>query len=296
MATFTNNLPDLVTDGLRQVTFNRLSRFPEQFSTYYNINSSSKNDETDTYIGTFGLVAERFEGDPVSYDDPPQGFDVTYTHREFAKGFRVGRILMEDDQYSIINKMPTGLASSLKETIETDGANVLNNGFAGGFVGGDGVQLFSTAHPLPGGGTQSNRPAVNSDLSQTSLEQADIDIAEWLDDRGKKVNLTPVSLIIPKQLDWTARRILGSDKDPDTANNTMNPAFNWIRPNMVNYLTDPDAWFIQCDMHDVNWFWRRLPDFDRDNDFDTDNLKFKLTARWSNGFSDWYGMYGSPGA
>tara|TARA_Y100000310_G_scaffold157246_1_gene156620 strand:- start:3978 stop:4874 length:897 start_codon:yes stop_codon:yes gene_type:complete len=298
MATLTKNHPDLLTDGFRKILFDEFGRYEDQYTQVFNIESSTKPDENDTLVGTLGLIPERNEGAAVVYDDPPAGFDSTYTHREFALGFQVTRIMLEDDQFRVMRRMPAQLGISLRQTIETDGANVLNNGFGTSdkFSSADGKALFADDHPLEGGGTEQNTLTSAADLSATSLEQALIDIAETTDDRGKKIALRPQKIVIPVNLQWTARKLLGSSLDPDSANNAINPASGILPFTVNNFLTDTDAWFIQCDRHQMNFFWRRRPDFDRDNDFETDNLRFKVTSRWSRGFSHWAGMYGSPGA
>jgi phage major head subunit gpT-like protein len=295
MATFTTSLPDLLVDGFRKVFFDDFNRYEDEYTKLFHIESSSKPNEDDTRIGTLGLFPTRTEGSTVTYDDPPQGFDVTYTHLEYAMGFQVTRIMVEDDQYRVMNRMPSQLGISLRQTIETDGANLLNNGFNSSFTGGDGIELFSTVHVLPGGGTEQNEPTNAADLDATSIEQAMIDIAATVDDRGKKVVLRPVELTVPKENEWNARKLFGSAQDPDSANNTINPAMGLLPINVNHFLTDPDAWFIRCEPFFSYWFWRRNPEFGRDNDFETDNMRFKGTARWSNGFSDWYGWYASPG-
>jgi len=295
MATLTTSTPDLLEDGFRKVFHNSFGRYEDEFTKIYNFDTSSKPNEDDTRIGTLGLVPTRTEGAPVTYDDPPQGFDVTYTHLEYALGFQVTRIMLEDDQYRVMNRMPAQLGVSLRQTIETDGANTLNNGFTAAFAGGDGVELFSLVHPLPGGGTEQNEPTNAADLDQTSIEQAMIDIAAWVDDRGKKVVFRPRNIFVAPDNHWNARKLFETPLDPDSANNTINPAMGMLNVEVNHFLTDPDAWYIQCDEHFAWWFWRRKPEFGRDNDFETDNLRFKTTSRWSNGFSDWYGWYASPG-
>jgi len=197
MATLTTSTPDLLEDGFRKVFFDELGRYEGEFDKLFHIETSSKPNENDTMIGSLGLVPTRTEGTSLTYDDPPQGFDVQYDHLEYAMGFQVTRILIEDDQYRVMNRMPEQLGISLRQTIETDGANLLNNGFNVSFPGGDGVALFNTAHPLPGGGTEQNTLTTAADFAQPSLEQALIDIAQTVDDRGKKVALVPRNLFHP---------------------------------------------------------------------------------------------------
>lgn len=291
------NFGPLLAPGLREIFFDKFDSYPTQYTELFNVETSTRKYEDDYGVSGFGLVPEKPEGVGIFYDDPIPGYSKRYTHSTFALGFRVTRELYEDDLYGIIRKMPKGLGKSMRLTVEIDGANVLNNGFtAGATAGPDGVALFSATHPLTGGGTSSNTLAVAADLTETSLEQAIIDIAATTDDRGLLQMIKGKKLVVSPSMAWTAARLLKSTLTPATPNNAINPA-EGIMPFIVNnYLTDTDAWFIYGDEHQVNWFWRRKPDFEQGNDFDTEDAKYKATARWSNGFSDWRGVYASPGA
>ena len=188
----------------------------------------------------------------------------------------------------------------MRQTKEIIGANIYNRATSGSFLGGDGVALLSTAHPNVSGGTFSNRIAVDADLSEAALEQATIDIAGFRDDRGLLIAAKPQKLVIPYQLQFEAQRILNADGRVGTDLNDPNAIkqmgmFNNIVVN--HYLTDPDAWFILTDVADgLKYFERRGDAFEMDNDFDTENAKFKATARYSFGWSDPRAIYGSPGA
>ena len=176
-------------------------------------------------------------------------------------------------------------------------ANVYNRAFNSSYTGGDAKELCATDHPLTGGGTEQNKLTNAADFNATSLEQALIDIQATVDDRSLVLALRPLKLLVSPSGEWGAKKILKSAQEPGTANNDINPAQGVLPGGVVvnHYLTDTDAWFILCDDHEVNAFIRRATDFDRDNDFDTEDAKFKTTARWSNGFSEWRGIYGSPG-
>lgn len=290
------NFGPLLAPGLREIFFGKFDSYPTQYADLFNVETSTRKYEDDYGLSGFGLVPEKPEGVGIIYDDPIPGYSKRYTHTTFALGFRVTRELYEDDMYGIIRKMPKGLGKSMRLTVEIDGANVLNRGFNSSYLGPDGVVLFSASHPLTGGGLSSNTLAVPADLSETSLEQAMIDIAATTDDRGLLQMIRGAKLVVGPAMAWTASRLLESTLQPGTNNNAINPA-KGIMPYVVNnYLTDPDAWFIYGDEHQVNWFWRRKPDFEQGNDFDTEDAKYKATARWSNGWSDWRGVYGSPGA
>jgi phage major head subunit gpT-like protein len=291
------NFGPLLAPGLRSVFFDQYDSYPTEYTEIFNVHTSTRKYEDDYSVSGFGLVPQKDESVGIIYDDPVPGYSKRYTHTTFGLGFRVSRELYEDDMYGIIRRMPKALGKSMRLTVEIDAANVLNNGFtASTYAGPDGVALFSASHPLTGGGVSSNTLAVAADLSETSLEQAMIDIMATTDDRGLLQMIRPKKLVVGPALAWTASRLLESTLTPGSANNAINPA-KGIMPFVVNhYLTDPDAWFILADDTQLNWFWRRKPDFDNDNDFDTEDAKFKATARWSNGFSDWRGVYASPGA
>lgn len=219
----------------------------------------------------------------------------------YALGFIITREIMEDDQYDVVGQRKAqGLARSLRQTKEIVGANVYNRAFTAGFVGGDGVTLLNAAHPNFAGGTQSNVLATAADLSEAALEQAAIDIAGWTDDRGLLIAVRPKALIIPRQLMFEAKRILYTDGRVGTDNNDLNAIKTMgLIPEVVtnHYLTDTDAWFIRTDVaNGMKHFERRADSFDMDNEFDTENAKFKATSRYSFGWTDWRGLYGTPGA
>lgn len=291
----TGNFADLFTPGFRVIFQEKFMSYPEQYSKYFNLKTSTRNHEEDSAVTGFGLAPVKNQGAGIHYDDPMQGFDVRYDHLTYGLGFIVTRELAEDDEYRAIAKMPASLARSMRLTVETDAANVYNRAFNPSYTGGDGKELCATDHPLVGGGTQKNELSAAADLDATSFEQALIDIADTTDDRGLLMALQPKMLVVPPELDWTAAKMLESSLDPDTSNNAVNPAKGRLPYSVWNYLTDPDAWFILCDAHEVNFFWRRKIEFVQDNDFDTENAKYKSTMRFSRGWSMPWGVFGSPG-
>jgi phage major head subunit gpT-like protein len=275
------------------------NQYKEQYTQIFDVKTSRKSAEHSVSQTGFGLVPEKPEGQGVSYDDTAQLYKQTLTNVTYGLGFNVTRELVEDDLYNIIMKKPKSLARSVRHTVEILGANVLNNAFDGTNYadGADGKELCATDHPLGYGGTEQNEPTTAVDLSATALEQADIDIAALTDDRGLLLAAQGKKLIIPPALKWTAEKLLKSKLDPDSANNAINPA-NELMPFVVNnFLTDPDAWFIKTDVSEsLVWYWRRRPEFTKDNDFDSENAKWKTTFRCIMGWDDWRGLYGSPGA
>lgn len=275
--------------------------YPVEFTKLFDSYKSSKAFEEDVGVTSFGLAVQKPEGAPISYDTERQAFITRYSHVVYALGFIITREIMEDDQYDVVGQRKAqGLAYSMRQTKEIVAANVYNRAFNGSYVGGDGVSLISASHPNYAGGTWSNTLATAADLSEAALEQACIDIAGFTNDRGLLIATKPKTLILPRQLMFEAKRILGSDGRVGTDNNDVNAikTMGLIPEVVVNhYLTDTDAWFIKTDVpHGMKYFERRADAFEMDNDFDTENAKFKATARYSFGWTDPRGLYGSAGA
>lgn len=291
----------LLWPGLNSIYGKSYNDYPVEWDKLFEKNTSDKAYEEDVGLSSFGLASVKNEGAPISYDTERQGFTSRYNHVVYALGFIITREIYEDDQYAKVGAQKAkALARSMRQTKEIVAANVYNNATSGSFLGGDGVSLLSTAHPNVAGGTFSNRIAVDSDLSEAALEQAVIDIAGFRDDRGLLIAAKPQKLVIPYTLQFEASRILNADGRVGTDLNDPNAIkdqgmFNQVVTN--HYLTDPDAWFILTNVQDgLKYFERRGDQFEMDNDFDTENAKFKATARYSFGWSDPRAIYGSPGA
>jgi len=289
------NFADLLAPGLRNIFQNMFNLYPSGIEQIYNVTSSKHQYETDSYVSGFGLVPQKGESEPSSYDDIIQGLDTEYTFPTYSLAYRISREMWEDERYGAINRMPASLGRSMRITIETDGANQFNRAFNTAYTGADGLCLLNSSHILVGGGVQKNTLSAAADFSMPSLEQALIDIAETTDDRGLTLHLIPQKLVHPIELDWTVKKVLRSGSDPDNANDQFNPAKASLQPVVNHFLTDPDAWFIECTEHYMYWFWRIKPDHYKDNDFDTDDAKFKVRARWGRGWTMPWGIYGSPG-
>jgi len=269
-----------------------------EYVDLFDKNTSQKAYEEDVGFSSFGLAAQKAEGAAITYDTQRQGFTTRYNHVVYALGFVITREIYEDDQYSVVGKKKaTALARSMRITKEIIGANVYNRAFNSAYAGGDGIMLLNSAHLNIAGGTYSN--VLAADLSEAALEQATTDIEGFTDDRGLIIAARPVSLIIPRWLRFEAHRILKSDGRTGTDLNDPNALkeqglYNKIVIN--HYLTDQDAWFIRTDVSDgMKYFERRSDQFEMDNDFDTENAKFKATGRYSFGWSDPRGLYGSAG-
>jgi hypothetical protein len=277
--------------------------WPTEYTELFDVQKSNRAYEEQVGTTGFGLAAVKGEGNSISYDDESQAYVTRYSHLVYALGFIITREMFEDDLYDLVGKRKAeALAFSLRQTQETVGANVYNRAFTSTYAGGDGKELCATDHPNFAGGTWSNELATAADLSEGSLEQACIDIAGFTNDRGLKIRVMPDKLIIPKELMFEAERILNSIGRSGTADNDLNAlkSMGKFRTVIVNhYLTDTDAWFIRNTIPGntgmICWD-RRGAEFAIDNDFDTENAKYKATQRYSMGWTDPRGLYGSPGA
>lgn len=301
--------PDLflasMLPALDELVFNKFDRWPPQFSQVFRKMTSKRSIEQTSEIAGLGTFAKVPEGGNVRYDESVPGFNQTYTHAQYGLGFKITRVMVDDDKWGIINKLASDLGRSAKETIEIAVASVFNNGFDGAYAGPDGKALFATDHPLvKTGGTQTNTLSVAADLDIASLELALTDFRRMKDPSGKKIRLRPKTLIVAPENEFVSTEILGGDKRSDTANNTINafksrkglPAFDDIM--VWDYLTDPDAWFIEAEPEDteLRFYDREAFNTVHDVDFDSRSIKTAGWMRLSYGWSSFYGIYGSPGA
>lgn len=292
----------LLWPGLNKIYGKSYNEHPEEWSDLFDYNKSTKQYEEDLGVSSFGLATRKAEGGAVEYDEERQAFLTRYTHVVYGKGFIITREIYEDDQYGVVgNRRAQGLAFIMRQTKETLAANIYNRGFNSSYTGGDGKEMLATDHPLHAGGTASNELATAADLSEAALEQLCIDIMNTENDKGLKIAIMPKTLIIPTALVFEAERILGSTARVATADNDLNALKSMgkfpggIKVN--HYLTDSDAFFIRTNCPEgMKMYQRRKMEFTIDNDFDTENAKFKATERYSFGWTDWRGIFGSPGA
>lgn len=275
---------------------------PMEYKEIFEVISSTQNFERDVSHYGLGLAVVKPEGENISYDTMAQAFEKRYVHVTYGLGYILSREAIEDNLYiDLAEKRTKRLAFSMVQTKENVAANVLNRGFNNSYVGADGVELCSTAHLLAKGGTFRNRLATAADLSEASLEQCVIDLMDMRDDAGMRVSIMPQKLIIPKELCFEAERILKSNLQSDSANNALNALRSkGIFPGGVvlnHYLTDADAFFIKTNCPDgLKMYQRREVGIENDTDFDSENMKFKATERYSVGWSDPRGIFASPGA
>lgn len=258
--------------------------------------------EEDMGTSGFGLAAVKPEGNSIAYDTAQQGFLTRYRHVVYALGFTITREMVDDDLYDVIGKQrASALAFSMRQTKEILGANVYNRAFSSSYLGGDGVELSSRLHPNVAGGTWANELATAAALSEAALEDMCILAMGLENDRGLKISVMPQSLIIPPALVFEADRILNSSLRVGTADNDLNSIKNMGKfPGGVkvnHYLTSDTAYFIRTNVKDsMKYFERRGDEFGMDNDFDTDNAKYKATFRCSFGWSDPRGLICNEGA
>lgn len=300
MVMTTGNFAKLLYPGLNTIWGKAYSDWKEEYSQVFSIHKSKRAWEEDLSLSGLGLLARRGEGAGIQYDTERQGYLTRYTHAEYAGGFKITKNMMEDDLYDVVGERKAkGLARSERQTRETIAWNVFNRAFNSSYTGGDAKELLATDHPNVAGGTFSNELTTAADISEAALEQACIDIGSWTDDRGLKIAAKPVKLIVPIQLDFETNKIMKTEYEVGTANNTVNIVRSRFPGGVMvsHYLTDTDAWFIKTDIDDgLKFYERRAPSFDTENDFDTDNAKFKVTTRYSVGWTDPRGLFGSPGA
>lgn len=295
---------DLVP-GVKAWYNTKYKEYPMEYLDIFEKNVSTRAFEEEVGITGFGLAQVKGEGDGVAYDDQGQGFVNRYTHVTYALGFIITREMYEDGiAVTISLRKASALAFSIRQTKEIVCANILNRAFAAAYTMGtnsDGKELCADDHPNKSGGTWRNELAVASELNEVALEQACIDIAALKTDKGLTIAIRPKKLIIPPALEFDAYRILKSIGRVGTADNDINAirASGKIPEGVAvnHYLSDSDAWFLKTDCPDGMKFMERRPDaFGEENDWDTENAKFKSSTRFSVGWSDARGIFGSPGA
>lgn len=287
--------------GLNTVFGMEYNRYPEEWRDIFDINTSVKAYEEDVLMAGLGTAPVKAEGQAVSYDEGAESYVARYIHNTVALAFAITQEAEEDGLYgSIAGKYAKSLARGLQNTKEVTGANVINNGFSASFPGGDGVALFSTSHPVWGGGTQANMFSTQPDLTEAALEAADIAIGLWVDERGIRMAAKPKRLIVPNGNKYVAQRLLFSEFRPATGDNDINALKSlgtYAGGISVNhYLTDPIGWYIKTDVADgLKHFVRKKVERGVEGDFETGNMRYKARERYSFGWSDYRGAWGSAG-
>jgi phage major head subunit gpT-like protein len=290
--------------GLNALFGLEYSRYGEQHKEIYETEKSERSFEEETKLSGFSAAPVKNEGSAIAYDNAQEAFTARYSHETIALGFSITEEAVEDNLYDSLSARYTkALARAMAYTKQVKAAAVLNNGFTNSSVyyGGDGVPLFSTAHPLVNGSTNSNRPSTNADLNETSLENAVIQIAAWTDERGLLIAAKPRKLIIPPALQFVATRLLETSLRVGTTDNDINALKNnGSIPDgytVNNFLTDSNGWFLTTDVpNGLKHFERTALTNSMDGDFDTGNVRYKARERYSFGWSDPLGIFGSPGS
>jgi len=289
--------------GLNALFGLEYAKYENEHEQVYETETSDRSFEEEVKLSGFGQASVKVECSAINYDTAQESFSTRYNHETIGMGFSITEEAMEDNLYDSLSARYTkALARSMAYTKQVKAANPLNQGFSGGnFNSGDGVDLFSTAHPLVSGGTNSNTFATQADLNETSLENAVIQIAGWTDERGLLIAAKPRKLIVPPAGMFTASRILESDGRPATADNDLNALkANGSIPEgyVVNhFLTDTNAFFIMTDVPNGFKHFARTPlETSMDGDFDTGNVRYKARERYSFGVSDPLGAFGSSGS
>jgi hypothetical protein len=288
--------------GLNALFGLEYARYGEEHKEIYETETSERSFEEETKLSGFSAAPVKNEGSAIAYDNAQEAWTARYNHETIALGFSLTEEAIEDNLYDSLSARYTkALARAMSYTKQVKAANVLNNGFSSSFPGGDGVALFSTAHPLVSGGVNSNTPSTQADLNETSLENAVIQIAAWTDERGLLIAAKPKKLIVPSALQFVATRLLETELRVGTNDNDVNAIKNnGSIPEgytINHFLTDPNAWFLTTDVpNGMKHFVRSPLANSMDGDFDTGNVRYKARERYSFGFSDPLGMFGSQGA
>ena len=301
MAISRQQLAKELEPGLNALFGLEYNQYENQHLEIFDVENSDRAFEEEVMLSGFANAAVKSEGAAVTFDTAQEAFTSRYTHETVALAFALTEEAIEDNLYdTIATRYTKALARSMANTKQIKGANVLNNGFSSSFPGGDGKELFATDHPSQSG-DQKNELSTSADLSETSIEQALIDIAAFTDERGLKIAARGVKMIIPSELQFTAERIMKSPARVGTADNDLNAISSkgMIPQGYVvnNFLTDTDAFFIKTDVpNGLKMFERAAIKTAMEGDFDTGNVRYKARERYSFGFSDWRGIFGSPGA
>ena len=288
--------------GLNALFGLEYEKYGDEAAEIFESESSDRSFEEEVKLSGFSAAPVKGEGSAIQYDNAQEAWTARYTNETIAMGFSITEEAIEDNLYDSLSARYTkALARAMAYTKQVKGASILNNAFAAATTYGDGQTLCSTAHPLVSGGTNSNRPAVNADLNEASLEAAVIQITGWTDERGMLIAAQPKKLVIPPALQFVATRILETNLRVGTADNDLNA----LKNNSAipggyttnHYLTDTNAWFLMTDVpNGLKHFTRTPMQTSMDADFDTGNSRYKARERYSFGVSDPLGIFGSPGA
>ena len=288
--------------GLNALFGMEYSRYGEEHKEIFETETSERSFEEETKLSGFSAAPVKNEGNAIAYDNAQEAWTARYNHETIALGFSVTEEAIEDNLYdSLSSRYTKALARAMAYTKQVKAAAILNNAFTSGYTGGDGQLLCSTSHPLVSGGTNSNTFSTQADLNETSLESAVIQIAGWTDERSLLIAAKPTKLIVPPSLMFVATRLLETELRVGTNNNDINAVKSMgsipqgFRVN--HFLTDTNAWFLMTDVpNGLKHFVRTPLTNSMDGDFDTGNVRYKSRERYSFGWSDPLGIFGSSGS
>jgi hypothetical protein len=288
--------------GLNALYGLEYKQYAEEHKEIFETETSERSFEEEVKLSGFSAAPVKNEGSAMAYDNAQEAFTSRYNHETIALGFSLTEEAIEDNLYdSLGSRYTKALARAMAYTKQIKAASILNNGFSSSYPGGDGVSLFNANHPLVSGGVNSNVPGVAVDLNETSLEAAIIQISQWTDERGLLIAAKARKLVVPTQLQFVATRLLQTELRTATADNDINAVKSMGAVpegyTVNHYLTDPNAWFIKTDVpNGLKHFVRTPMSTGMDGDFDTGNVRYKARERYSFGWSDPLGMWGSSGS
>jgi hypothetical protein len=293
MATTRGQFSQLLAPGLQAILFEWLPEHPEEYSQYMMVETSDSAYDEDQIIAGLGLARVKNENTQITYDDPIQGGTKRYLHFTYALGWQITMEMLQDDRYDIMQRVPPELMKSCRQLWEQASANTLYGGFTT-TVTADGVSLFNTAHPLLGGGTQSNRLSPLSDFSVTSLQDLIILYENMLNERGLRMMLIPRKLWGPPEMQFVFSEVLQSQYKPYTGNNEINPVQGRLDPAVLHFLPSATTWMVSAgdDPNNVKFKWRQKPVADTIDDFETKGVKHSLVFRFATGATDYRGWAG----
>lgn len=287
----------LLAAGLFSVIYDDLAMHSEEYPEIFNVYSSTKAYEEDQLVAGLAAVPTKPEGETIKLDEPIQGGSVRYQHVSYGLGFQVTREMWDDDQYGIMKKVSSDFGGSIRQTVESTAAAVLNNSFTTQ-LSIDGVSLINTAHPLLGGGTYSNQSATNVAFSVTGMQEIILLFEKMVNERGLIKRMIPDKILGPVDLQFKMGEILHSSYKPYTANNEINVMQGRLMPEINHYLSSTTAWWVLSakGQQTLKFFWRIQPEFDSQDDFNTKGASYSVYFRFVAGVTYWHGIAGSPGA
>ena len=292
-------VPDTLEPGFKEIFLDNYAETERVYPSFFKVMDSQKQTERFSEMSGFGYPVAKAEGAPIDYEDPVQGYDTTLTHVVFAKGFKVTREAIDDDQYNVISQLPAKLGRSMRRWEEKSGSYVFERAFNTTYTGADDKPLASTIHNrADGGSSQSNASATGITLTEANYETARLAMRNFKDHKGMKIDITPNKVVVPIELEKTARIIFESSLRSGTADNDLNFYKGTITVVPWVYLGDTSttAWYlVDSSQSGLVWLWRDRVEFKNDQTFDTEVKLYKARERFTNGWYDWRGTWGSKG-